>query len=185
MSKAEIGEALKVKGTDQRVLSFTHIYFVPIPLLCTHKHQQYGNHTIRTNCLSLAARRLALLHCTTISLNDCKQTLRSSNRPSRSVSLYRLSYSGPRTGISIVRKCQLITDILTLLFDVVVFGNEAVTQQLTGKQQVLSRDNSCFNSRTCPRVATDVCSCGRLTRSLPCCLKTTGNLMEHLGSVLG
>ena len=47
-------------------------------------------------------------------------------------------YPGPPVVTSIVRKCREITDILSLPFGVVVFGEKDVTQQLAGKQQVLS-----------------------------------------------
>ena len=48
-----------------------------------------------------------------------------------------MSYPGPPTVTSIVRKCRETSDILTRPFDVVVYGNKTVTQQLAGKQQVL------------------------------------------------
>ena len=65
--------AFRVKGTDHSVLSFTHNSLVPTPLLCTRTNSTV-NHTTHGHFLSLSARWLALLHCTTFTLNDCKQT---------------------------------------------------------------------------------------------------------------
>jgi hypothetical protein len=64
--------------------------------------------------------------------------IRSPDRPSRSELLYRMIYPGLPTVASIVRKCRETTHILALPFDVVIYGNKTVTQQLAGKQQVLS-----------------------------------------------
>jgi len=83
--------AFRVKGTDHSVLSFTHYSLLPTPLLCTNTKSMV-NHNTHSHFLSLAALR----HCTTFTLNDCKQTDSIPDRPAHSSVAIPTELSGPQ-----------------------------------------------------------------------------------------
>ena len=87
--------AFRVKGTDHSVLSFTHYSLLPTPLLCTNTNSMV-NHNTHSHFLLLGARWLALRHCTTFTLNDCKQTDSIPDRPAHSSVAIPTELSGPQ-----------------------------------------------------------------------------------------